>query len=205
MALRSALARLGTRGHEPAGLLLRRDASYWAASTAAASHAPLLETSTNSTGFSADEYVPPQAPGSRIGAPVLPGGLHGWAADAWVAQDSQPSDSYLVPAPTGTSPIFTPSFLEVDDEIFARLHQPLDLEALLPQTVEELDIPDAQIMPGAEDGLGGDEGMQCFHQTYNPGNRIRKRRHGFLERMTNRGGRRVVKRRKARGRWKISA
>lgn len=54
-------------------------------------------------------------------------------------------------------------------------------------------------------GAEGPEGLQCFHQTYNPGNVKRKRRHGFLSRMTSKGGRRVVKRRKARGRRKVTA
>lgn len=54
------------------------------------------------------------------------------------------------------------------------------------------------------DGVDG-EGMQCFHQTYRPGNLTRKRRHGFLQRMTTKGGRKVVKRRTQKGRWRLTA
>ena len=56
----------------------------------------------------------------------------------------------------------------------------------------------------ADEGVAGEESTMWVKRTYQPNWLRRKRKHGFLKRLKTTAGRKVLKKRERKGRWRIN-
>ncbi|RMY89212.1 hypothetical protein D0864_06483 [Hortaea werneckii] len=116
---------------------------------------------------------------------------------------SEPVTNALKQASRATSQKFTQPQQQRPLSILSNVPSRPTLRARVPAPVKE-DTPTSSLRPLSQPSLPTLQVRGAKRTTFKPSHRVRKRRHGFLARLRTRTGRRVLLRRKLKGRNTLS-